>query len=82
MTCNAGQIPRMHVRSTWIHLRFHMREDLAIAAVVAVIAGFLVLTFIPFRAPNSGFGPDWDCTNPGQGGPACVKREAAPEIPG
>jgi hypothetical protein len=72
----------MDARSTWIYFRFHLREAIVIVAILAVIAGFLALTFIPFRSPNFGFGTDWDCTNPGQGGPVCVKREGAPDSPG
>jgi len=72
----------MDAKSTWIYLRFHLREAAAIAAVAAVVAGFLVLSLLPYRSPNAGFGPDWDCTNPGQGGPVCVKRETPPESPG
>ena len=52
--------------------------DLAgIAAVILVIAGFLLVTVVSpsigWRT-NYGFGPDWDCANPGKGGPICVKR--------
>jgi hypothetical protein len=72
----------MGAKSTWIYLSFHLREVVAIAAVVAVIAGFLALTFLPYRSPNFGFGPDWDCSNPGKGESICVKREAPPENPG
>jgi hypothetical protein len=72
----------MDLKSTWIYLRFHFREAAAIAAVIAVLAGFLALTYLPFRSPNAGFGPDWDCTNPGPGGLVCVKREEPPATPG
>jgi hypothetical protein len=68
----------MDARSTWIYLRFHLREAVAIAAVVAVVIGFLVLSLLPFRAPNQGFGPDWDCSNPGRGESICVKRATPP----
>ena len=79
---NARHSPDMDAKSTWIYLRFHLREVAAIAAVVAVIAGFLALTFLPYRSPNFGFGPDWDCSNPGKGESICVKRETPPESPG
>ena len=66
----------MRVPSAWIHLRFHARELAAIVVVAAVVAVFLALTFLPYRSPNFGFGPEWDCTSPGQGESVCVKRGA------
>jgi hypothetical protein len=64
----------MRVRSTWIYLRFHVREVIVVAMVAAIVAGFLALTYLPYRSPNFGFGPEWDCTNPGNGESICVKR--------
>ena len=72
----------MLVRSAWIYLQFHAREAAAIAVVAAVVAGFLALTYLPYRSMNFGFGPEWDCTNPGRGESVCVKRPTPPETPG
>jgi hypothetical protein len=66
----------MDVRSTWVFLQFHAREVAVIALVVAVVTGFLALTFLPYRSSNFGFGPEWDCSNPGKGESVCVKRGA------
>jgi hypothetical protein len=64
------------MRAPWTltYLRFHIREVIAALAIVAIVAGFLVLSMLPYRSPNFGFGPGWDCTRPGQGDPVCVKR--------
>lgn len=77
-----GRLSGMDAKSTWILLRFHLREVAAIAAVITVVAGFLALSFVAYRSPNFGFGPGWDCTNPGMGGPVCVKHETPSETPG
>jgi hypothetical protein len=49
---------------------------LAIALLAAV--AYFFLAFPSFgRQTNDGFGPEWDCTNPGDGGPICVKKQSA-----
>ncbi len=58
-------------------LHVYAREIVIGLVVFAVVAGVIALSWIPYRSPNAGFGPDWDCTNPGQGGPVCVKRDGS-----
>ena len=52
------------------------------AAVVVLIAIVAVFAFAAVMHGGWGrprdLGPDWDCTNPGQGDPVCVKKQAAP----
>jgi hypothetical protein len=43
-----------------------------IAGIVIVVA--LVAMSVPFRSPNSGFGPEWDCQAQAQGDPVCIKK--------
>jgi len=37
-----------------------------------------VLSLFPVQmgqnTTNAGFGPDWECTAQGQGGPTCIKK--------
>jgi len=53
------------------------RKDIAaILLLVAVAGGWL---FVHVAAPklslsNSGFGPNWECTNPGEGESVCIKK--------
>jgi len=56
-------------------------RDVAGIAAVIVIA---ILLFVFTRYPhfgglqsNKGFGPEWDCTYPGQGDPVCIKKPPA-----
>jgi hypothetical protein len=50
--------------------------------VVAIflLAAFLIVASIGSVAfpvfENRGFGPDWECSNPGKGDPVCVKKPA------
>ena len=57
-------------------LHLYAREIVVGLAVLAVVAGVIALSWLPYRSANSGFGPDWDCTSPGHGEPVCVKRVA------
>jgi len=63
-------------RRNWPLLR---RGDVAgiIFAVLLIAAALFLLVRFPQSVPghNYGFGPEWDCTNPGSaGGVSCVKR--------
>ena len=54
------------------------REDgvtLLLVAVLLVVVGAAFI-FLPSlqRNFNAGFGPDWECTPQGQGGPTCIKK--------
>jgi hypothetical protein len=49
---------------------------LAIALLVVIFVAFVGRIYWAHSA-NWGFGPEWACTNPGQGGPVCVKRGAS-----
>jgi hypothetical protein len=48
--------------------------------VIFLVAAFLIVAAVVFFEfhvfENWGFGPDWECTNPGYGGPVCVKKPA------
>lgn len=57
---------------------FQTLRDLAGIALVVLI--IMVAIFASVVGPsikarlNYGFGPEWDCVNPGKGGPICVKH--------
>jgi hypothetical protein len=45
---------------------------IALAAVITIV----IVKTAPFSyqaSSNAGFGPGWTCTNPGKGGPVCIK---------
>lgn len=59
---------------------FVVRTIAGVALLIFVLGGLLaVAVFVPNKVFNYGFGPDWDCENPGQGGPVCVKHPPAPK---
>lgn len=45
------------------------------AATVLVVAIGAAMVAFGGRWGNAGFGPEWECMNPGQG-PVCIKRIA------
>jgi hypothetical protein len=51
---------------------------LAIAILLAIFLAYLARVYWG-DVPNWGFGPEWECTNPGQGEPVCVRRRSATE---
>jgi hypothetical protein len=55
------------------------RGEIAAVLVILAIGGALIFAFIkyPYGAANRGFGPEWDCTQPGSGDPVCLKRAPA-----
>jgi hypothetical protein len=51
--------------------------DIAAIALVLALGAFWL--FMSFKHPEAqratGFGPEWQCTSPGRGGPAfCIKK--------
>jgi hypothetical protein len=61
----------------WSHLARRDIEGIFIA--IFILGGvFLVWVMIPDmgKKTNWGFGPDWECSNPGNGDPVRVKRPA------
>ncbi len=59
------------------------RQDIAgILLLIVVLAGvFFAWVILPNAGLMTkwGFGPEWECSNPGKGGPVCVQRRAKPE---
>jgi hypothetical protein len=50
------------------------RTDILAALFALVILGGLLFAATRWVTLNNGFGPDWDCTNQGWGGPVCIKK--------
>ena len=42
--------------------------------IIACLFAFSVIRFPNFQQPNTGFGPDWDCTFVPKGEPICIKK--------
>lgn len=57
-------------------LRF-VRDNLTAILIVTAILCALVLTtrHDPRLHPNTGFGPEWECTTMAQGDPVCIKKQ-------
>lgn len=49
------------------------REIAGIAIMISLVATALAVSLF-YHRQNFGFGPEWDCNNPGAGGPVCVKK--------
>lgn len=59
--------------------RLRHGNKLAIGFVLALAAlfAFMVLDHRPYRNPNWGFGPEWECTPGATGGdPICIKKSS------
>ena len=50
------------------------RGDVLAALLALVMLGGLLLAAARWMPVNHGFGPDWDCTQPGSGDPVCVRK--------
>jgi hypothetical protein len=55
------------------------RKDITGILVAIAILAVVFVAFVGYanvgQQVNWGFGPEWECTNPGKGGPVCVKRQ-------
>jgi hypothetical protein len=59
----------------FIPIGYNLRRiDILAALFALVILGGLLFAATRWVTLNHGFGPDWDCTNPGWGGPVCTKK--------
>jgi hypothetical protein len=60
------------------YVRTLSRLEIGSILLAIALLGALACFFIAFpnfgRRTNDGFGPEWDCTNPGDGGAICVKN--------
>jgi hypothetical protein len=50
------------------------RSDIIAALFALVILAGLLVAATGWVTLNNGFGPDWDCTQPGSGDPVCIKK--------
>ena len=67
--------------------RYPQRQDihtvLRVAALILVVAILVGVAVLPRKPPSStngaawGFGPEWECSYPGDGDPVCIKRTLA-----
>jgi predicted membrane metal-binding protein len=56
----------------WRAFRF---GDVAAVLLLAAVLVMMLVAFVdlPGLTGNWGFGPGWECSNPGKGGPVCLK---------
>jgi hypothetical protein len=52
-----------------------------LAIIVVALAIYPVQTRQIQTQGNFGFGPEWDCVWPGEGGPVCVKSSKMQAVP-
>ncbi len=52
----------------------NVRTLLLVAVLLVVVGAAFILLPSLQRNFNAGFGPDWECTPQGQGGPTCIKK--------
>jgi hypothetical protein len=80
LNCATTKLFESSLEMNWPYLT---REEIAgILLLIVVLAGvFFAWVILPNSGlmTNWGFGPEWECSNPGKGGPVCVKRLAKPE---
>ncbi|MFL6804381.1 MAG: hypothetical protein ACJ8FM_10370 [Xanthobacteraceae bacterium] len=63
--------------------RVSIRGEIAAILLVAALLGAILLASIEFpnfswySMTNRGFGPGWECTNPGVGEAICIKNPSA-----
>jgi len=56
-------------------IRYNLqRGDILAALFALVILGGLLVAATGWVKLNKGFGPGWDCTQPGSGDPVCTKN--------
>ena len=50
------------------------RSDILAALFALLILGGVLVGATGWMASNDGFGPDWDCAQPGSGDPVCIRK--------
>jgi hypothetical protein len=59
----------------WLRWHFDQHRGLIFGLVIlAAVLATIVLFPVAQQNTNAGFGPDWECTAQGQGGPTCIKK--------
>jgi hypothetical protein len=58
------------------------RDIMAILLLAVFLAAAAVAVAYVGIPGNAGLGPDWDCINPGNGDPVCVRKPAPSAPPG
>ena len=59
----------------WFRSHYVQHKGLIFAAaLIGVVLAVYVLFPINMQKAPAGFGPDWECTAQGQGGPTCIKK--------
>ena len=57
-------------------------RDVGVILLLLALLGLLLFVSVVgagvSRKTNYGFGPEWDCSNPGRGALSCIKRLTAP----
>jgi hypothetical protein len=63
----------------WFHNTFRS-NDLKAIVLVAMLVAAVAFAWIKFGSSagtvtnNNGFGPGWNCVNPGEGDAVCIKK--------
>lgn len=61
----------------YLGLNLRKNDILAALFILAILAA-LVFAAAGWVTWNNGFGPGWDCANPGRGEAVCIKKPAHP----
>jgi len=59
--------------------KWHALRRGDVVAIFLLAAFLIILAIVSVGFPvfgSRGFGPDWECSNPGKGDPVCVKKPA------
>lgn len=57
----------------WRAFRFgDVKAVLLLTAILVIM--FAAFVRFPGLTASWGFGPNWECSNPGKGGPVCLKK--------
>jgi hypothetical protein len=61
----------------WPVFRRGDAAGIVLVAIVLILAAFALVAGPKLnQKTNYGFGPDWDCVNPGKGGVTCIRQPA------